>query len=89
MKKSRYEEILEKVKDATTFGEYRKILTDDELAIFGIHEAQYREELGEDDECLVKDILLLLKASRRSTRHSMFLLDEVKNALLTLSFPMR
>ena len=89
MEKTKYEEILDKVKYAATFEEYRDILTDEELAILGINEARYREELAADDECLVKDILLLLKASRRSTRHSLFVLDEVKNALLTLSFPMR
>ena len=72
MEKEQYEELLEKIENAISYSEYRKILTDDELAILGIHEATYPEELGKGDECLVKDILLLLKASRRSTRHSIF-----------------
>lgn len=80
--------ILEKVKDANSYSKVREILSDDDLALFGIYAAQADGEFEEEDECLVKDILLLLKASRRSTRHSLFVLEQAKDALLKLSFLM-
>ena len=88
MEKEQYEEHTEKAENAISYSELRKVLTDDELAILGIQEARFCEELEENDECLVKDILLLLKASRRSTRHSLFVLEQAKDALLKLSFLM-
>lgn len=89
MEKSKYEEHMEKTENATSYSELRKVLTDDELAFFGIRAVTHDEDFTEDDECLAKDILLLLKASRRSARHCLVVLDEVKSTLLTLSFPMR
>ena len=89
MDKSKYEEHIEKAENATTYSGCREILTDEELAIFGIRAVTHDEDFTEDDECLVKDILLLLKASRHSARHCLFVLDEVEKTLLTLSFPMR
>ena len=65
MGKSIYESIRKKSGNANSYSECREVLTDDELAILGIQEARFCEELEENDECLVKDILLLLKASRR------------------------
>lgn len=88
MEKENYDGIWEKTENASSYSECRKVLADEELAILGIHHAKFPDELGEGDECLVKDILLLLKASRCSTRHSLFVLDRAKDALLMLSFPM-
>lgn len=89
MEKGKYEEILKKIEGVDTFTEARKRLTDEELSLMAVHETDYREELDEEDECLAKDILLLLKASRHSARHSLLVLEKVKDALLHLSFPMR
>lgn len=83
------EEIYKKIEDVTTYSEIRERLTDEELAYFAINESKYDEEFCGSDECLVKDILLLLKASRYSARHSLLVLEKVKDALLMLSFPMR
>lgn len=83
-----YEEIFEKIEGAKTYKEMRSLLSDEELALFAAHEVNYDEEFDEKDECLVKDILLLLKASRHSARHSFVVLEKVKDALLLLSFPL-
>lgn len=93
MEQGEYKKILEnayeKAKGASRYSDWKEWLTDEELAMLAVHETNYREELGEEDECLAKDILLLLKASRRSARHSLLVLEKVKDALLHLSFPMR
>lgn len=92
MEKSKYEEFLEhayeKVSDTSRYSEWKELLTDEELALIAVHETNYQEKFNVEDECLAKDILLLLKASRRSARHSLLVLEKVKDALLHLSFPM-
>lgn len=81
-----FENINAKIKDAKKFSDYRAALSDEELVAYVLAVHLYNEEIESGEENVIKDILLLLKATRRSTRHSLFLLEKAKDALLQLSF---
>lgn len=87
-------EIKEKIKDVNSYLEFKERLSNEELVYLiincGLEDEDFLAWVSKDANArLYKHLLLLLKASGRTTRHCLFLLEKTKDVLLQTCLPLR
>lgn len=76
--------IIEKIKDTKTYEEAKEILTPEELICYMYRCGKEADRDQEGDEYLIIEIVKILAQKGYSVRHSLYLLDRVKETVLSL-----